>query len=809
MLMNWMWQDIRFGFRTLQKDRASLVMAILALGLGIGSTTAMFSVIDNVLIEPFPYKGASRLTLIEIHDLSSKEPGGRQDFLQPEFLDYQEQNHVFEDSMGGNHAHAIWTGMGPPESLASGLVTGNTFEFLGMQPLRGRYFTPADAKPAAEPVFVMSYKLWQERFFGDPNILGKSFTFDGKPTALIGIMPPRFNLWGSDIWQPAQINRGETDPNAPEYILVGHLKAGQTLQSGAADVQALARRLAKLYPKHYPKRFDARLITLTDRVVGPFRQTLYLLLVAVGLLLLIACANVANLLLAKATAREKEFAIRSSLGAGRLRILRQLFVESLLLAFAGATFGCGIAWLGLKALVAALPREYFPSEAVIGLNGRVLLMTMSIAILTALLFGLAPALGSFTRNLSEPLKAGGRGNSGFRRGRLRNTLIIVEVTLSLLLLTGAGLLMRSFLLELQTDLGMNTQRLLTTQVWFNKGYKTSDSQARFARELTKRLENLPGVVSATAAADFPPLFGIDTDFEIAGQTNSETLHGRVGFCDSQFFHTVGVRLLHGRLLTDADVTSKRKVVVVNQTLASRFFPGGDSIGKQIKLVRLERASEAVPNPWFEIVGVASDLKNNGVREDVLPQAYGPVTFSSFGGFVVFIRTVGNPALLTKALDGEVLSMDKNLLPQHTDTMETVLDEIEYAKQRFGLQMFAAFAAIGLVLVSVGVYSVVSYTVSQQQREIGIRMALGATAGNVRWWVILSGMRFILAGIICGVAAAFVCLRLLKSQIYGVSAFDPMTLFGVVAILILVGLAACYVPSISATRVDPLVSLRYE
>jgi len=524
--MDWLWQDVRYGFRTLLKDRGSLSMAILALALGIGSTTAIFSVIDNVLLEPFPYRGGPRLTLIQIHDSSSTEPGGRPAFAQPEFLDYQEQNHIFDGSMGGTQDRALWTTTGPPESVDRGLVTGNTFEFLGINPLFGRYLTPADAKPGSAPVFVMSYKLWQKRFLGDPTIIGKNFTFDGKPTTLIGIMPKRFTLWGAEIWQAIQINHAETDPNAPWFLLLGHLKPGLTLKSAEPDVRIVAARLAKRYPKFYPKKFDVRLISLTDLVVGKFRETLYLILGAVGLLLLIACANVANLLLAKATAREKEFAIRSSLGAGRFRVIRQLLIESLLLAFSGAALGGVFAWGGLQALVAALPKSTFPDEAQISLNWRVLAATVAIAILTALLFGLAPALGSFTKNLSDPLKAGGRGNSGFRRGRLRNALIVVEVALSLILLTGAGLMMRSFFLERQADLGMNPQKLLTTQIWFNKGYKTADQQARFARELTSRLENLPGVASVTAAVDFPPFGGISTDFEAAGKTHSEKWKGR-------------------------------------------------------------------------------------------------------------------------------------------------------------------------------------------------------------------------------------------------------------------------------------------
>ena len=418
-------------------------------------------------------------------------------------------------------------------------------------------------------------------------------------------------------------------------------------------------------------------------------------------------------------------------------------------------------------------------------------------------------IGSFARNLSEPLKAGGRGNSGFRRGRMRNVLIVCEVALSLVLLTGAGLLMRSFMVQRHVDLGLRPDKLLTTQVFLGKKYKTADQQSRFFRELMPRVQQLPGVVSASAALDFPPFGGVDTDFEAAGVTHSEKWKGQMAFVDTQFFSTVGTQLLRGRILTEADIAGKRKVAVVNHALVAKFFPGQDALGKQIQLTALEKSPEPVANPWFEIIGVTSDVKNHGLREAVLPEAYAPYTLSSYGGFVVYLRAAGKPKALATALEGAVLAMDKSVVPQQTNTVEEALDLFEFAKPRFGLELFAVFAAIGLILVSVGVYSVVSYTVSQQSREIGIRMALGASAGNVRNLVMRAGMRFILAGVALGIVVAFFLMRLVASQVWGVSTHDPLTLLGVVAILMAVGIAACYVPSLRATRVDPLVSLRYE
>lgn len=807
--MGWLWQDARFGLRTLFKDRVFLITAILALALGIGSTSAIFSVIDNVLLEPFPYTAQQRLAAVEIHDSTSNQPYGREGFFPPEFLDYQQQNHVFEDSIGVYQTRVLWTGQGATESWTGAHVTGNTFEFLGMGPLLGRYATPEDAKPGAPPVFVMSYKLWQKRFSGDPTILGKTFTLDDTPRTLVGIMPKRFAWWGAELWIPAYADHGETNLNADFFFLLGRLKPGLTLKSAQPDLSVVAQRLSKMYPKLYPKKFDVRLVTLVENVVGRFRDTLYTLLAAVGLLLLIACANVANLLLAKATVREKEFAIRNSLGAGRLRIVRQLLVESMVLALGGAVVGCLFAWAGLKALTAALPAFTFPDEALISLNVRVLAATVIIAMLTALLFGMAPAIGAFTRDAGEALKAGGRGNSGFRRGRMRHVLVVGEVALSLILLSGAGLLMRSFLVQRYADLGLNSEKLAVTDVALGKKYQTADQQSRFLRDLIAKLEASPGVVSASGALDFPPFGGINTDIEVAGKTHSDKWKGQMGFVDGAFFRTVGIHLLRGRFINEEDVLGKRKVAVVNETLAKKYFAGQDPIGKQIELMRLVDAPLPVPSPWFEIVGVSADVKNHGVQDAVVPEAYAPVSITGFGEYIVYLRARGSPGPLAKMLESEVLSVDKSVRPQQTMTLDQAVEQYQYAQPRFGLKIFGVFAGVGLILVSVGVYSVVSYTVTQQSREIGIRMALGASSGDVLKQVMIGGMRFIAIGVAVGLVAAFLVLRLMKSQLAGVSTYDPLTLLGVVVLLASVGLGACYLPSLRATRVDPTITLRYE
>jgi putative ABC transport system permease protein len=421
-----------------------------------------------------------------------------------------------------------------------------------------------------------------------------------------------------------------------------------------------------------------------------------------------------------------------------------------------------------------------------------------------------PALGAAGRDLNEALKTTGRGNSGFRRGRLRNALIVSEVALSLILLAGAGLLMRSFFVQRSVDLGFRPEKVLTAQIQLPaERYKTPEQQTRFLRELLPRLEDLPGVTSASGGLTLPPFGGINTDFEVSGKTHSDTWKGDMVLCSSRLFQTIGTRLMGGRLFSEEDVAGLRKVAVVNQTFASKYFPGESPIGRQVKLVGLEKAPSPMASPWFEIIGVVSDVKNNGVRKAVLPEAYAPYSFASYNFVVLFLRSAGNPSALVKAMDDQIWAMDRNLVPQQTTTLQEQLDLIAFAQPKFSLTLFSVFAGIGLVLVSVGVYSVISYTVSQQSREIGIRMALGATPGNVRGQVMMAGLRYIWIGIAVGLALTVVVGRVLSSEIYGISAHDPLTLGAVIALLTLIGMLACYIPSRRATRVDPLIALRYE
>ncbi len=805
-----LWQDLRFAIRSLRKDHGFLVASVTALGLGIGSTTAIFSVIDNVLLHPFPYTESDRIYGFQIAERNSNEAFGRNYFTVPEFLDYQRQNRIFRDTMGVWEKTSLLGSGDRLEPLDTDTVTDNTFQFLGVPPLLGRGIVPGDGKPGAPAVFVLNYKVWLSKFGGDPSIVGRTFLLNDKPTTLIGIMPMRFAFWGGDIWMPATVDPAEPGAEKGNFVLYGHLKPGLDVRAAEADLGSLAKRLAVIYPRSYPEQFTIRMDNLGYIAVGRFRPTLLTLLAAVGLLLLIACANVANLLLARATIRKKELALRMTLGAGRWRIVRQLMTESLLLSLAGAAAGCLFASAALKGLIALTPYDTFPSESVISVNREVLLATVAIAIATAFIFGLAPALSSAKSDLIEPLRAASRGNTGFHRDRLRQALVIGEVTLSMLLLTGSGLLMRSFLLERQIDLGIRTSHVLVTYLALPAArYGTTDSQAGFVRELLQRLDAMPGVISAAAAPNIPPNAGNSTAFEVPGVSHSEQWKGSFVPCSRQYFQTIGLRLLAGRLPTADDENGKRRVAVINQSMAKKYFGRQDPLGQPLIISALKQAPDPIINPRFEVIGVVSDMKNQGLLEDVAPEAFIPYSVAGYGQDMIFLRTVGDPATLNRSLTTETLRLDRSVIPQQTMTMDQILDIGQYAQPRFGLGLFSVFAGIGLMLVTIGVYSVVSWTVTQQRQEIGIRMALGASAGDVRSMVLAGTLRFVLIGVAAGVALTWVVGRVLASQLWRISGYDPLTLCGVVLVLVGVGLAAAYVPSLRATRLDPAVCLRWE
>jgi putative ABC transport system permease protein len=811
--MHTVWQDLRYGFRGLVRQPAFAFLAVLTLGLGIGAATTIYSVIHNVLLNPFPYADADRFATVQIRDTSSARPGGRNFFRVPEFLDYQEQNNVFDEVIGGGFEDVLHATKEGTEQFGGGMVTGNMFAFLGTPALIGRTLTPDDAKPDATPVFVMSNRLWLNRFSADPGVVGRTFVLNGVPTMCVGVMPRRFFKLNAEIYRPIVLDRADPRTNSRFYMFQARLKPGVTFTEATADLDVIARRLAKVYPDIYPKQFTVHVVSWADSIVGQFKTTLFTLAAAVGLLLLIACSNVANMLLARSAAREREMAIRLSVGASRWRVIRQLLIESLLLAFGGVIVGALLAFGGLKALVLMIPEGLIPRESQIELNVPVLIFSVAIAVVTAIVFGLAPALQTVRRDMVEPLKTAGKGaGGGFRGGKLRNTLVVVEVALSLMLLAGAGLLMRSFINLQQQDLGLNPDNILAVRLPLAPGqYDTAAAKQRFFEAVLQRLHALPGVVSATETSTLPPYGGIRSDVDVPGKPQVEKRQALFQLCSEGYFPTVGLRLIRGRTLSAVDVNDARRVAVVNQTLAERFFGREDPIGQRIKLTMLETLREggAVEDPVFEIVGVISDARNQGIQDPVMPEAFIPYTLTGAFQRGILVRTSGDPTALLNSVRREIWAVDRGVALTNTGTLKTFLAQFSYAEPRFALVLLGVFASVGLALVAIGVYSVIAYTVSRQTQEIGIRMALGARRSDVLGMVVRMGLRLVAIGVVIGLIASFGATRVMMHQLWGVAPHDPTTLLAAVAVMALSGLAACLFPARRATRIDPIVALRYE
>jgi putative ABC transport system permease protein len=802
-MANSLWHDLRFAMRSLSKARSFALWAILALALGIGSTTAIFSVIQNTLLDPFPYRDSERIVVVRIHDLAQSEPGGREEYSKPEFFEIQKQNHVFEDVVGEEGTRKMYSSADGIETFAADFVTSGTLQFLGMMPIVGRPFTPDDFRPGAPPVFVMEHKTWLDRFGGDPKVLNKKFVLDGEPYTLVGIMPPRFALGNRQIWLPAQ--------GFAEVFLMARLKPGITPRQAAADLDLLFKRLARISPDDYPKRFTVQVMTLAEQMTGGFSYALMILAAAVGLLLLIACGNVANLLLARGSTREKEIAIRASLGASRWCVVRQLMTESLLLAFMGAGAGYLLAWIAVKLVPPLVPVDVFPAESVIALNPPVLAFTAALSIVTALIFGLAPALHASMPQLSRSLRDSGQGvRSGFRGGKLRNALVIGEVAISLVLLTGAGLLMRSFLALVNVDLGFDPDRTIATVIPLpERRYRTAEQLSGFLRPLIERVRTVPGVMAAAPISVSVPFGGSGGSVDIPGKVHSEKWEALVNLTTADYFKVMASTFHRGRPFTEAEVSEGRRVAVINDTFSRRYFGSDNPIGRKVKITALETVPDPVKNSSFEVVGVVADVMNKDIRKGALPEIMAPYNVSGSYMRGLIVRTAGVPKGVVEQIRRKVWETDPGAALFENRTVRDLLKSRVYAEPRFSFLLLSVFAGVGLLLVTTGVYGVLSYTVSQQTHEIGIRMALGANPADVLKVVLSLGLRLIAAGVSIGLIAARALTRFLTSQLWHVSPGDLVTFAAVIILLFAIGVGACFWPARRAASVDPAIALRSE
>ena len=808
-------RDFRYALRSLGRSRAFAAVAIATLGLGIGASTAIFSVIDNVLLEPFPYKDAGRMVFLRIHDTARGEEGDRQGYTSSEFLELKEQNHVFDGITAAADDLVLYKQGEGVEQLYGAHVAPGTFEFFGMPALYGRVMQPADYQPGASPVFVMRHKTWMERFNGDPGVLNKTFVLNGRARTLIGIMPPRFSWYGADVWIPETPVRGVSTGYAglpARWFLLGRLKPGVSKEQAAADATVIANQLARINPQDYPAHFQMQIRKLGDTVVGRFESTLYTILAAVGLLLLIGCGNVANLMLARATAREKEFALRAVLGAGRVRLVRLLLVESLVLAISGAALGVLIAWGGLKAIVAAMPQDMIPSESVIELNGPVMVFALVVAVITAVIFGLAPALQAARRDLNDPLRDSGKGAiGGFRTGRMRDTVVVMEVAVSLTLLIGAGLLMRSFVALREVHLGMQADHVLQTLLPLPEDrYKTAAQVRGFFQPLLTRVKALPGVVDAAESDALPPYGGQDSKIDVIGKSHAEEWHALLQNISEGYFRVLHIPFKSGRPFSEAEIGDARRVAVVNETFVSAYFHGEDPIGRRVKLAGLEALADRVNDPWFKIVGVVGDVTNNGLQGSIQPEVWVPYTITGSGAQVLLVRSQQTPMALMNEVRQAVWATDAGVALALPGALEDRINERLYAGPRFGFLLMTIFGCLGLILVTVGVYSVLAYATARKTHEIGIRMALGAERADVLRLVVRAGLRLVTAGVAIGLVVSLLLGRAIEGELArGVKAYDPMTLAGTTLLLVATGALACWIPARRAARVDPMVALRYE
>ena len=803
-----MLQDLRYAVRSLIANPGFTAVAVLCLALGIGVNATIFSVVDGVLIQPYPYPDADRIIVVD--SVNPTEGVERASASYADYKDWRDQTTSFSSLAAfDRRSLTIADGASEPERYSGEAVTWNLFELLGTPPALGRGFGPADDRPGAEPVVLLSDDLWQRRYRGDGSIVGRKISVNGRAHTVIGVMPPAFQFPQNEkLWVPIA-PFGEAAPRDSRSTQVfARLKAGVTTAQARADLEAVAGRLAKAYPEQN-SGWSTAVRPLRDWMLPESVELIILtMMCAVTLVLAIACANVANLLLARASVRHREMSIRTALGAGRWRIVRQLLSEAVLIGALSAPLGIALAWLGLILIDQGMPADAVPYFIHWKLDGRTLAYTIAISLLTGVVFGLAPALQAARTNLQASLKEGGRGSAGGSRARVRNALVVAEVAMSLVLLIGASLFVRSFLNLERRDVGFDTSPLLTMRVYLpGAAYETSDAKARRIADILRRVEALPGVESAFAS-NFVPFSGGGGEGRVLVEGRSyergkEPSIDVVG-ASPHLRSALGVALVRGRDITGSEETTRTPVALVNQMMARQLWGSVDPVGRRFRILDADRPE------WFTVVGIVADFRHyqGNTSDPVFPAAYVPYSFDATLNTGITVRAARGPARLVSAVRDAIRQSDASLPVFQVSTMEALRQRSFWQFKLFGW-MFSTFGAIALLLASVGVYGVLSYSVSQRTQEIGVRMALGAGRNDVLRLILGHGLRLALVGIAVGLLGAFGTTRFLKTLLYNVTPTDPVSFAIVAVFLTIVALVASYVPARRAMAVDPLVALRNE
>jgi putative ABC transport system permease protein len=814
-----LWQDLRYGARMLMKRPGFTLIAVITLSLGIGANTAIFSVVNSVLLNPLPYPESEQLMMVYGEFPALKTNQMR--LSLPEYVDFQQQTRSFAasgvmDSTGS--ANLAPQEGGEPERVERAMLTPEMFAVLRVAPLLGRVFTTEEAQAGRDDVVVLSHGLWQRRFAGKADVIGQKLVMSGRSHTIIGVMPPGFAFPPkAEIWQPLWFPKEYYDQQrrgARMAEVLARLKPGVRPVEAQAELDRLGAQLTGQYPQNYSdkdkRRYRMIVAPLLGDYVGELKPALLLLAGAVGFVLLIACANVANLLLARAATRRQEMAVRLALGAGRGRLARQLLTESVLLALTGGAAGLLLATWGARLLLRFAP-DNLPRLGEVGLDGRALAFTALASLLTGVIFGLAPALQASRPGLNDALRESGRTGAGASGQRLRNAFVIAEIALALALLAGAGLTLKSFWRLQAVDPGFNPDGVLTMRMLlpFTTHPQISE-RAAFFRQVLERLRALPGVAAAGAVSRIPMAPGNNSgtmtgENSVVGP-NDPQVEVEMRWASPAYFQTMGIALLRGRDFNDADVEGTLAVAVVDESFARRFYPNEDPIGKRIK-----RGGPRSTRPWKTIVGVVRSVRNQRLDIASLPQAYFPVLQEAdemYNLSFAVRASGGEPSALTQSVRAAVLAVDRNQpIFDVKPLRQIVADSI--ALRRLALLLLSVFAAVALALAAAGIYGVMAYAVEQRTHEIGVRMALGARGGDVLRLVVRQGLKLALCGVALGLAMALVLTRLMEALLFGVSATDPVTFVGIASLLLIVALAACWIPARRATKVDPMIALRCE
>jgi putative ABC transport system permease protein len=809
--MEKMWRDLQYGTRMLVKTPGFTAVAIITLALGIGANTAIFSVVNTVLLGKLAYRDADKLVIVW-----EKSRKNEQNVVNPaNYMDWSEQNSVFSEMAAFADQTAVLLGDGEPEQVPSQVATGNLFSVLGVDALLGRTFSEDDTKPGQPRIVVLSYGLWQRRFGGDPQIVGRTININQNDVTVIGVMPAGFK-WhikkGSltakvaELWSPFSITNEMRTRHGRFMTVVARLKPEASVEQAKTEMIAIGARLEEQY-HDFNANWGVNVVPLRTQFTGELRPALLILLGAVGFVLLIACANVANLLLARAAARQREMAVRTAIGADRWRIIRQLLTESILLSIAGGIAGLLLAWWGTDMLVSLSPRELNELQQA-KINIPVLGFTIVVSFLTGIIFGLVPAFESTRFNLHESLKEGSKNiGGGARSNRLRNMFVTIEIALALMLLVGAGLLVRSFDRLQSVDPGFDARNVLTMRINLPlRKYDTDQKRIDFFKRALEGIRALPGVTNA-GAINFLPFAGphAGTLVEIEGQPKLPPGQGlTTGSCvtDLNYFDTMKIPLKQGRLFTEQEATEMRHVAVVNEAFVKKNLPGEEPLRQRATIYMKD---ENVPS---QIIGVVGDSKQMGLDVETEPMAYWPHSELTYPFMTLVIRTTGDAAAMTNSARRVVQSLDTEQPIADVITMDGLLAN-SVARARFSTLLLTIFATVALILAAVGIYGVMSYSVTQRTHEIGIRMALGAQSGEVLALVVKKGLTLAGAGVVIGLAGAFALTRIMSTLLYGISPTDPLTFAAIPVLLATVALLACYVPARRASKVDPMIALRYE